>query len=203
MKILITGFNRFGDYIYNPTESLLEEIDAIKDTFSQHSIYTKVLKTEYRESEREIIELLDRIKPDKVILTGVSETDAKIKIEQIAKNNCNSTIPDNIGFIPRKSKIELNGSQIYESTFQFEEIRQRFVEHSIPFSLSNDAGNYLCNFIYYKVLHHIKRNDLPIDCVFLHIPFFSDYGKNNLYSNTLPKDIVLKAIVIIMNELFT
>ena len=201
MKILLTGFNRFGNYTYNPTEVLIEKISSINDEFYQRKIYTKILKTEYKESEREIIELIERIKPDKIILTGVSEADAKIKIELIAKNNCSCSIPDNKGFIPKKNRIELNGSNKYKSSIQLEVIKQKLTEYSIPFCLSNNAGDYICNFVYYRVLHHIKKNMLPIGCMFLHIPFFSDFDKNNIYSNGLPKDNIYKALDIIINAL--
>ena len=45
-----------------------------------------------------------------------------------------------------------------------------FKENNINFLVSKNAGNYLCNNIYYEGLKYIKENDLKTKMIFIHVP---------------------------------
>lgn len=43
-------------------------------------------------------------------------------------------------------------------------------DNNIEYSISKNAGNYLCNNIYYEGMRYIKDNSLDIKMIFIHIP---------------------------------
>ncbi|KAK4171856.1 putative peptidase [Triangularia setosa] len=59
------------------------------------------------------------------------------------------------------------------SDLEMEDVLERWRRHSPPYSdlrISEDAGHYLCDFIYYSSLAHLTRNGKGRRVVFLHVP---------------------------------
>jgi pyroglutamyl-peptidase len=44
-------------------------------------------------------------------------------------------------------------------------------------TISEDAGDYVCNYLYYCVLQHIAAYQLPCHCVFVHVPRLTPYNQ--------------------------
>ena len=47
-------------------------------------------------------------------------------------------------------------------------------------TISDDAGNYACNALYYQLLDCIQRSSLPTQCLFIHVPPISVYHREPL-----------------------
>lgn len=43
--------------------------------------------------------------------------------------------------------------------------------------ISHDAGNYVCNALYYDLLSHVRKHDLNVHCLFVHVPPLTDYNR--------------------------
>jgi len=56
-----------------------------------------------------------------------------------------------------------------ETNFNYIELKS-FLEKYYKVKISENAGNYLCNNIYYKGLNYIYNNNLKAKMVFIHIP---------------------------------
>ncbi|KAI1339611.1 putative pyroglutamyl peptidase type I [Xylariaceae sp. FL0016] len=57
------------------------------------------------------------------------------------------------------------------------DVHRRWVERSpkgLSLKVSEDAGRYLCDFIYYSSLAHLYKQQRPRRVVFLHVPLHSD-----------------------------
>jgi pyroglutamyl-peptidase len=66
-------------------------------------------------------------------------------------------------------KIGANGSEKLETKYNFIELKNYF-EKYYKIKISENAGNYLCNNIYYNGLKYINKNKLKAIMVFIHIP---------------------------------
>ncbi|KAI2635181.1 putative pyroglutamyl peptidase type I [Xylaria nigripes] len=63
------------------------------------------------------------------------------------------------------------------SDLDVDDVHRRWVELSPPnlgLRVSEDAGHYLCDFIYYSSLAHLWKQQRPKNVVFLHVPLHSD-----------------------------
>lgn len=69
-------------------------------------------------------------------------------------------------------KIETRGNGIvsYDSDYDYKELERLFNKNNFKTIISNDAGNYFCNNIYYNGLKYIKENNLKTKMIFIHIP---------------------------------
>ena len=56
-----------------------------------------------------------------------------------------------------------------KTNYNYNELVSR-LENNYKIIISNNAGNYLCNNIYYHGLKYIKDNNLKTKMIFIHIP---------------------------------
>lgn len=78
-------------------------------------------------------------------------------------------------------KIETRGNGIvpYDSDYDYKELEKIFNKNNFKTIISNDAGNYFCNNIYYNGLKYIKENNLKTKMIFIHIPQIDKLGDIN------------------------
>ena len=69
-------------------------------------------------------------------------------------------------------KIETRGNGIdyFETDYDYNNLKKLFEKNGFNVVISKDAGNYLCNNIYYNGLKHIRENNLKCKMIFVHIP---------------------------------
>lgn len=69
-------------------------------------------------------------------------------------------------------KIETRGNGIdyFETDYDYNNLKKLFEKNSFNVVISKDAGNYLCNNIYYNGLKYIRENNLKCKMIFVHIP---------------------------------
>ncbi len=165
MPILVTGFTPFGGAQINPSQQIIEHL-------AQHrpDIHARVLPTEYHASAEMLVKAIDDAQPDAVIMIGVAETRSTISLERIAINVDDAAIPDNAGLLKDGQPIDPDGAAAYWSTLPLDAMRDAVQMRGIPVSISNHAGTYVCNHVFYtarRMLEHTGRN---IPCGFIHVP---------------------------------
>ena len=69
-------------------------------------------------------------------------------------------------------KIETRGNGIdyFETEYDYNNLKKLFEKNGFNVVISKDAGNYLCNNIYYNGLKYIRENNLKCKMIFVHIP---------------------------------
>ena len=69
-------------------------------------------------------------------------------------------------------KIETRGNGIdyFETDYDYNNLKKLFEKNGFNVVISKDAGNYLCNNIYYNGLKYIRENNLKCKMIFAHIP---------------------------------
>ena len=69
-------------------------------------------------------------------------------------------------------KIETRGNGIdyFETDYDYNNLKKLFEKNGFNVVISKDAGNYLCNNIYYNGLKYIRENNLKCKMNFVHIP---------------------------------
>lgn len=63
------------------------------------------------------------------------------------------------------------------SDFDIDDVHRRWVQRSpknLDLRVSEDAGHYLCDFIYFSSLAHLWKQNRPKKVVFFHVPLHSD-----------------------------
>ena len=171
-KLLLTAFEPFNGQIINPS---LEAARAMKTAhFSGAQIEVLELPVHRFEAIETTLSYLHQYQPDIVIMLGEAGGREGVTPERIAFNLDDFPIPDNGGHQPRNEIIALGGSESYFSTLPIEEIEKRLHLAQFPSSISESAGRYLCNRLFYSVMHAVAVSGGPSSAGFVHLPYLRE-----------------------------
>lgn len=108
-------------------------------------------------------------------ITSVKQLQKKIKLDNYDLIVSFGQAPleqDNI----RIEVVGKNTTEIYESDFDYSQLKEKLEKNNYKTDVSRDAGNYYCNNIFFNGLKYIKENDLKCKMIFIHIPFIDKIG---------------------------
>ena len=147
-------------------QRITERADARRET----NLVTEVLPTEYGEAENRIRKLIREFRPQVIVGLGVAAGAQRIHLERLALNLDDSDEPDNSGEIRVGRLIREKGPAAYWSTFPLPCLREALCKLGIPASISNHAGTFVCNHIFYVARHEVVRLHIRARCGFIHVP---------------------------------
>lgn len=168
-KILVTGFGPFPGMPDNPSETLARTL-AQPRIARAFNVEARILPTEYAAAGAALAKALDEVKPDIVICFGVAARCDQIRIERAAWNVTDPAKADAAGHKPKGTKVRADGPEGYGTLLPTADIMAALVRAGIPATGSNDAGEYLCNYIFYQLMHDIASKSEKRMGGFVHIP---------------------------------
>ncbi len=193
MSVLITGFQPFLHYTINPTEQIVKLLDLI-----EFSVHKAILPTDFKLAGSVYDELLTQHQPKIILNLGLNAKAVGLELETIAINVAKDFLkaPEPIiGATEMAIKTSINTYSLSE------DLRTE----GIPARASNHAGDYLCNYIFYKSLQYTQA--VGGQALFIHMPYTSDlaasiYSKEQNAFPSLSRELVLKGIELIVKQLF-
>lgn len=145
----------------------------VPEDFPDLEISTLVLETSYNVAENAFLERFHSFKPQGILSFGVcSRAGGAFHLERVALNLNDSGRPDQQGIVRQGKEIIPGGPVGYWSTLPLKKIAGVLEDESIPYLYSSHCGTYLCNHIFYWILHFLKENNFFLPAGFLHIPPF-------------------------------
>jgi len=109
-------------------------------------------------------------RPDTVVCLGQDNDRPGLSIEKVAINMCCYRLPDNAGEQPVDEPVVANGPAAYFSTLPVDALLECLTAAGIPANVSFSAGTYVCNSLFYGLMHYLE-NELPgTRGGFIHIP---------------------------------
>ncbi|MBQ3438309.1 MAG: pyroglutamyl-peptidase I [Fusobacterium sp.] len=192
-KILITGFDPFGGEKINPA---LEIVKLLPDRIAECEVKVLEIPTVYKKSLEIIENEIKKFNPNYILSIGQAGGRSDISIERIAINIDDFRIKDNEGNQPIDQNIFPDGENAYFSTLPIKAIRAELLKAGIPASISNTAGTFVCNHVFYGVRYLIEKKYRDKKSGFIHIPYLPEQvlGKSNTASMSL--ETLLKGIEI-------
>lgn len=166
VSALVTGFGPFPRVPRNPSQRLVERLG---ESVAGMTVHRRVLPTEYHAAGPLICSLLDELRPDICLCVGVGRGGDPLRLETTARNFGTVDSPDHSGFT-FSGPIAADGPETYAATLPLDPILAALREQGHSAALSDDAGGYVCNFVFFTARHHIASARLPTACGFLHIP---------------------------------
>ena len=161
MRILITAFEPFGGAESNITQSILS---LLLDSVADWAIEKVCLPVSFKRAPIVLREAITTYSPDLVIMLGQCPTGENIRLERFAINMMDSTQGDNDGYIPNEETIYVLQPLALQTPLPIKELVQFCTDDVQPVQVSNSAGLYVCNRVYYEALYLHQR------AIFVHIP---------------------------------
>lgn len=167
-KILLSGFEPFGGDTINPA---LEAVKLLKNrTLKGGEIHIVQTPVVLQKSIDTVVEAIKEVKPDIVVTIGQAGGRYGVTPERVAINMDDYRIKDNEGNQVIDTPVVKNAPNAYFSTLPIKAMVKAMRDAGFPSSVSDSAGTFVCNHLFYGVQHFIVSNKLPIRHGFVHIP---------------------------------
>lgn len=189
-SILVTGFEPFGGDRVNPSQQIARALDG--RVFGRHVVAGATLPCAFADSRTELIRLLRAHQPVLVVCLGLAGGRAAITPERVAINVIDARMPDNRGAQPIDVPVIRSGPAAYWSRLPIKAIVAALEQRGIPGAVSATAGTYVCNHIFY-VLMHALRWQRSVRGGFIHLPFAAETAPAG--APGLPLALMTEAIV--------
>jgi 8-oxo-dGTP diphosphatase len=163
-RILVTGFEPFGDHLSNISQDIANSVDG---EIVRDCVIESLILSVDESGSRTVSNLLRDNKYDAIMHLGLAEKAESPRIEMLAKDILDFRIPDNSG--RQVSSAKISGQGDLRSTISPDDWDIiRMIDSPV---ISHDAGEYLCNETLYRTLLALEDNT---PCFFLHLPMLQD-----------------------------
>jgi pyroglutamyl-peptidase len=173
-KILIAGFQPFAQEKVNPALEAGKLLHG-RQLNGGVIVSCEVPVVRYKAIDA-VMEAIKQHQVDIVITLGQAAGRLGITPERIAINVDDFRIPDNEGNQVIDQAIVANGPAAYFSTLPIKAMVETMQQQNIPAQISNSAGTFVCNHLFYGLQHRLVDTDIAHGCV--HIPLLPEQAKN-------------------------
>ena len=171
MKILVTGFDPFGEDKINPA---IEAVKRLDNEIAGAKIVKLEIPTVFGDCADVVHEAILKEKPDYVLNIGQAGGRFALTPERVAINFDDGRIADNKGYQPIASPIHEDGQNAYFTQLPVKAMARAIREAGLPSSVSTTAGTFVCNHIMYQVQYMIDKEFPDLKAGFMHIPYLPE-----------------------------
>ncbi|OOG94224.1 Pyrrolidone-carboxylate peptidase [Bacillus mycoides] len=175
--VLLTGFEPFGGEEINPAWEVAKQLDG--QSFGDYKIVSKQVPTVFHKSLQVLKSYMEEIEPELVICIGQAGGRPDITVERVAINVDDARITDNEGNQPVDVSIVEGGPVAYWSTLPIKATVKKLREEGIPASVSQTAGTFVCNHLFYGLMDILAKSENGVRGGFIHIPFLPEQASKH------------------------
>ena len=197
-KILLTGFERFQGESINPSEQIVRQLSGtLKD-----SVEGLILPVSYERAFEFLKSHLEKQSYQVILMLGQASGRRHIGFERVAINLMDSETADEDQVLKKEQKILHDGSDAYVSELPLRQWVDVLRKENLPVEISNTAGTFVCNALYYQVLSFLSEKKSRSQALFVHVPYLPEQveGKS-VETPSLSLEIMLQTIQRLIQEM--
>ena len=171
MKILLAGFEAFGNTPVNPAEAVVKRLEG--ETLDAVDVSGLIVPNTFFKCISAVTAAMDRVQPDAVVMMGEYGGRSMVTVERIAQNfndNARYGLKDNDGVLLQGELTVPGGPAAHVSTLPVRAMVSAMRAAGVPADISDAAGTFCCNHLMYGILHHIAEKNLPVRAGWIHLP---------------------------------
>lgn len=174
MRALVSGFEAFGGDAVNAS---LAAVQRLPLRLGALEITPLELPTSFARAPAVLAAAITQHTPDLVLCVGEAGERHLLSIERVATNLCDARIADNDGAQPQGRKSEMAGPSAYFSTLPVNAMLAAMREAGLPVEISNSAGSFVCNHVFYALMHLAAAGGQRWRGGFIHVPHAQDASR--------------------------
>ena len=171
--VLVAGFEPFGGHSMNSSGEMLTDVSR---AFEYDEVHVSTVSLPV--SEKKASELLQsRIStdlPGAVLLLGQADGRRFISPEKVAINHKMYPMPDSDGRTFVDEPVVADGPVAYFSTLPLAQILEGVESEEVPVKLSLTAGAFVCNAVFYSLIHFLSTTSQSIPAGLIHLPLLKE-----------------------------
>lgn len=199
MRALVTAFDPFGGERIN---SSLEAVRRLPSRIGALEVTTAELPTSYGWSLPALESAIARVRPDIVLATGQASDRAALCVERVAINVQDARIADNDGAQPADAPVIAHGPAAYFATLPVRAAAAALLAAGLPAEVSNSAGTFVCNHVFYGLMHLAAAHSRHFRGGFLHVPRLPEHMSTQLAPEAnvpfMPLEDIVRGIIIVL-----
>ena len=196
LKVLITGFEPFGDYSENSSWEVARQVASCGVEGAE--VVAEQLPVSFARVGEVLRSAIELHTPDLVIMLGQSSVADRIKLERVALNMMDSAMGDNDGVKPDEEPIYKGEESALFTSLPIKRLRSAIEAKGINVKISNSAGLYVCNCTYYEALRLCKER--AMQAIFVHLPLYEGQSSSQTDKKTMPLGDMCRAVQTIIEE---
>jgi pyroglutamyl-peptidase len=159
MKLLFTSFDTWEPHQRsNASDDLLQAI-LDRNLCEQNWHFLRRIPVDFDLAPNAVISKIQELQPDITLCCGMAENRERLSIESNGKSTheiVHTKLP--VAFL---------------------------LEGTLSTDISHDAGNFVCNHLYYSVLKHSEKIDYRHQCLFIHVPTLNEHDIKTIVQDFL------------------
>ncbi|WP_370933622.1 pyroglutamyl-peptidase I [Amycolatopsis sp. cg13] len=165
MTVLLTGFAPFAGAASNPSW----QAASLAATRRTDTVAVE-LPCEFDASLPALRAAILAHRPELVVCAGLAGGRKHVTVERVAINLIDARIPDNAGAQPVDVPVVAGGPSAYFTTLPVKAAVAAIESAGLPAAVSYTAGTYVCNQVFYGLMHLIATEFPALRGGFVHVP---------------------------------
>jgi pyroglutamyl-peptidase len=190
--VLLTGFEPFAAETENPSLAIARALD--RKRVAGHRIVGAALPTEFARSLPVLETLLKQHRPALVLAVGQAGGRSQISLERVAINLIDARIADNADDQPVDVPVIRDAPNAYFSTLPLKSMLLRLHAAGIPAGLSHSAGTFVCNQVFFGLVHHLATHKPHARGGFVHVPYLPQQAARHDNAPSMALPTMIEAI---------
>uniref|UniRef100_A0A4W5LSG6 Pyroglutamyl-peptidase I n=1 Tax=Hucho hucho TaxID=62062 RepID=A0A4W5LSG6_9TELE len=170
--VLLTGFEPFGGEALNPSWEAVRRLDGLQ--LEELQLVAVQLPCVFGAALTRLQQALAQHQPALVLAVGQAGGRAELSLERVAINIDDARIPDNAGAQPIDEPVIAAAPAAYFTTLPIKAMVAALRAAGIPAAVSHSAGTYVCNHVFFGLMHAASSNPALRQAGFMHIPYLPE-----------------------------
>ncbi len=192
MRVLLTSFEPFGGFGLN--SSLETGRIVARDPLPGVQVDWLLLPVVAGACIERAWEQVARTRPALVLALGQAAGTPVVRVEERAVNLNDFSMADNAGQQLQRTPIVPAGPSEYRATLSPVRLVRRLRGCDVPAAVSGSAGTYVCNHLYYGLLHRAAVCGWPHQTGFLHLPLLPEQFDPKHPQPTVPLHLLVEGV---------
>ena len=192
-RVLLTGFEPFENEKLNSSWEVARALHG--EVIADATVHAVQLPCVFGASIDALDTALAEVRPALVICLGYASGRGEITPERVAINIDDARIRDNAGLQPVDTPVVAGGPAAYFSNLPIKAMVRGMREQGVPASVSNTAGTFLCNHIFYALMHRLATRVVAgVRGGFIHVPVFPAHAAGHPGLMSMAQDTQVQGI---------
>lgn len=192
-RVLLTGFEPFENEKLNSSWEVARALHG--EVIADATVHAVQLPCVFGASIDALDIALAEVRPALVICLGYASGRGEITPERVAINIDDARIRDNAGLQPVDTPVVAGGPAAYFSNLPIKAMVRGMREQGVPASVSNTAGTFVCNHIFYALMHRLATRVVAgVRGGFIHVPVFPAHAAGHPGMMSMAQDTQVQGI---------
>jgi len=176
VHVLLTGFEPFDGESVNPSWEAARALEGWRCEFAPQEpaavVHARRIPCAFGAALDALDAAIDEVRPALVLCIGQAGGRSEITPERVAINIDDGRICDNAGRQPIDQPVIEGAPAAYFSSLPIKAMVRALRDAGVPASVSNSAGTFVCNHLFFGLMHRIATRPVAVGMRggFIHIP---------------------------------